>query len=551
MLKGNAMKLLRRQFLYLAGLGAIATTIATISTADPVAAGNASLNLVIVLDGLRPDSITAEETPHLWRLREQGVNFVNGHSVFPTVTRANATAIATGTYPNRNGMFGNTLYVRQVDPNRAFSNGEHENLLRLDAVTGGAMVLAKSLGEILAERGKTLAVVSSGSTGSALLGNPRAPKGVGVLVNGYWEPGVRVAFPNAANDAILRRFPAAPRKGGAKDLFVESVSWTQRVLREYVLPDLKPDVIVNWVTEPDHIQHGLGAGSPEARVSIRNNDREIGLLLDRLRELGLADKTNIIVVSDHGFGHGIFGVNVMGELIRAGLKAGPDSDDVVIASSGQTMMLHVRDRGPERIAAIVRFLQRQPWSGVLFTAGKPGTTGVPVEGREPGTFALELVHLAHAERGPDIVFTFPWSSAKNPFGVPGTDYTQATPFSAATGPLTGTAGNHGSMSPWNVRNTFIAWGPDFKRGVTVRTPASNVDLAPTLLALMNLDKDVDVSRFDGRVLSEAFADGPDEEQVPIQVRTYFVEMADGSYRAALQVTELDRQRYIDKSWRIR
>jgi predicted AlkP superfamily pyrophosphatase or phosphodiesterase len=177
MLKGNAMKLLRRQFLYLAGLGAIATTIATISTADPVAAGNASLNLVIVLDGLRPDSITAEETPHLWRLREQGVNFVNGHSVFPTVTRANATAIATGTYPNRNGMFGNTLYVRQVDPNRAFSNGEHENLLRLDAVTGGAMVLAKSLGEILAERGKTLAVVSSGSTGSALLGQPARAEG--------------------------------------------------------------------------------------------------------------------------------------------------------------------------------------------------------------------------------------------------------------------------------------------------------------------------------------------------------------------------------------
>ena len=46
------------------------------------------------------------------------------------------------------------------------------------------------------------------------------------------------------------------------------------------------------------------------------------------------------------------------------------------------------------------------------------------------------------------------------------------------------------MSPWTVRNTFIAWGADFKRGVTVRTPASNVDLAPTLLALMNLDREV-------------------------------------------------------------
>jgi hypothetical protein len=39
--------------------------------------------------------------------------------------------------------------------------------------------------------------------------------------------------------------------------------------------------------------------------------------------------------------------------------------------------------------------------------------------------------------------------------------------------------------------------------------------------------------------------------VPIQVRTLFAETADGGYRAALQITELGRQRYIDKSWRMR
>jgi arylsulfatase A-like enzyme len=526
---------------------AAAAAIMALLAAGPAPAGKAVLNLVLVLDGLRPDSITAEETPHLWRLREEGVNFLNGHSVFPTVTRANAAAMGTGVYPDRNGIFGNSLYVRQVDPNHALGNDDHKNLLRLDAATGGRMVLTKTLGEILAERGKTLAVVSSGSTGSALLVNPRALKGPGALVNPFWEPGVRVAFPDAVNEAILRRFPPALRKGGAQDSSVEVVGWAERVLRDYVLPDLKPDVIVNWLTEPDHIQHALGAGSAEARAAIRNDDREIGLLLDRLRELGLADKTNIVVVSDHGFGHGIFGVNVTGELIKAGLKLGPDSDDVVVASSGQTMSLHVRDRNPERIGAIVRFLQRQPWAGVLFTAGKPGGSGVPTEGRVAGTFALELVHLANTERGPDIVFTFPWSSAKSPSGLQGLDYTEAS----TTGPLTGVAGNHGSMSPWTVHNTFMAWGADFKRGVTVRTPASNVDLAPTLLALMNLDKDVDLGRFDGRALREAFADGPDEEQVPIQVRTYFVKSDDDGYRAALQITELDRQRYVDKSWRMR
>ena len=526
---------------------AIAATIALATAAGPAVAGKATLNLVLVLDGLRPDSITAQETPNLWRLREEGVNFPNGHAVFPTVTRANAAAIGTGVYPDRNGIFGNTLYVREVDPNRSFNNDNHKNLLRLDAVTGERMVLAKTFGEILAERGKTLAVVSSGSTGSALLVNPRAPKGVGVLVNAYWEPGVRVAFPDAVNDAILRRFPAAPKKGGAKDPFLESVSWTGQVLRDYVLPELKPDVIVNWLTEPDHVQHAEGAGSAAARAAIRHDDREVGLVLDRLRELGLADKTNIMVVSDHGFGHGVFGVNVANELIKAGLKQGPDSDDVVIASSGQSMSLHVRDRNPEAIGAIVSFLQRQPWVGVLFTSGKPGGASVPVEGQISGTFALELVHLANAERGPDIVVTFPWSSAKSPTGVSGTDYTEA----ATTGPLNGTAGNHGSMSPWTVRNTFIAWGADFKRGVTVRTPSSNVDLAPTLLALMNLDGAVDLGRFDGRPLKEAFADGPDEEQVPVQVKTYFVKSADGDYRAALQITELDSQRYVDKSWRMR
>jgi len=68
---------------------------------------------------------------------------------------------------------------------------------------------------------------------------------------------------------------------------------------------------------------------------------------------------------------------------------------------------------------------------------------------------------------------------------------------------------------------------------------------------MNLDSEADLARFDGRPLREAFADGPDEEQVPIQVRTYVVRSDDDSYRAALQITELDRQRYVDKSWRMR
>jgi arylsulfatase A-like enzyme len=531
--------------IHLAALAAAALAV----TSLPACAGRGTLNIVVVLDGLRPDAITPEETPNLWRLRQEGVNFPNSHSVFPTVTRVNATAIGTGTLPARNGVVGNSQYVRAVDPNHAFVNDDHKKLLQLDQVTGGGMVLVKTLGEILQERGKRLAAVSSGSTGSGLLTNARAPYGVGVLINGYWEPGVRVAFPDAVNDAVRQRFGKAPLKPETSESQDASVTWTQTVLRDYVLPELKPDVIINWFTEPDHMLHVNGAGSPQARASIRNDDAEIGLLLKRLETLGVASTTNIIVLSDHGFGHSSFGVNVTAEFIKAGLKAGPDSDDVVLASSGQTQLIHVKDRDRARIRKIADFLKAQEWTGVLFTAAAPVADGAtPVEGIEPGTFSTALVHLDHPERGPDIVLTFPWSSAKNAFGVPGTDYTDTR---GATGPLKGNAGNHGSMSPWTVHNTFLAWGIDFKRGATVHTPVSNVDVTPTLLALMGLDRDGSLPRFDGRAITEAFADGPDEEQVATRITTYFAATSDGAFRAAIQVSEVGDGRYLDKSWRMR
>jgi len=164
------------------------------AAAQPVP-GKARLNLVFILDGLRPDSINPDDTPNLYKLRLEGVNFLNGHSVFPTVTRVNATAIATGTYPGTNGIVGNTMYVPKVNPNRAFANDDAKILFKLDEVTGGNMVLARSMAELLHARNMKLAAVSSGSSGQSLLLNPRAPKGIGILINSDLEPGSLVAYP--------------------------------------------------------------------------------------------------------------------------------------------------------------------------------------------------------------------------------------------------------------------------------------------------------------------------------------------------------------------
>ncbi len=521
--------------------------------------GRARLTIVFILDGLRPDSINPQDTPNLFRLRKEGVNYVNGHAVFPTVTRVNATAIGTGYYPGTNGIVSNSIYVPQVNPTRAFSTGDFQNLLKLDEVSGGRMVLVKSLGERLQENGMNLAAVSSGSTGSALLLNPKAVNGVGVLINGDFEPNKLVAYPSDVNDTILTRFGAAPIKGGTADQYNGSVDWTEQVMREYVIPELQPDVILNWLTEPDHIQHATGAGSPESINTIRNDDYNIGLVLEKLKSLGLKDKTDIFVVSDHGFSLHTFALNVTQELINAGLKAGPNSDDVVVASSDQSILLHVKNRDPRKVEETVKFLQAQSWTGAIFTAGNTPSSdrqnasnrlrqedrrAISPKGSVAGTFSLELIHEFNPERGPDILFTFPWTSDKNAFGVKGTDFTDTN---GTTGSLTTNASGHGGMSPWNVRNTFFAWGVDFKRGVEVTVPASNVDITPTILALKGINTE---DAFDGRVLLEGLRKGTDARNVRVKTRTFTTNDNQGRYKSAIQVSEVGNQRYIDQSSRL-
>ena len=492
--------------------------------------------IVFVVDGLRPDAITPDRTPTLFRLRSEGVDFTDGHAAFPTVTRVNAATIATGMHPGSTGIFGNQLFARAIDPRRAFDTGNHKRLLELDQATGGRLVLTRTLGERLHAHGLSLAGVSSGSTGSALLTSSRATRGIGVLINGAFEPGKLVAWPTDVSAAILDKFGPAPARG-AFARYDAVVAWTQRVLREYVLTELAPDVVINWLTEPDHSQHHLGVGSPSALEALASEDLEIARVLETIDALGLTSSTDVLVVSDHGFTTNGSGVDVAGALIEAGLKAASDSGDVVLASSGQAVAVHVDGHDEARVEAIARFVQSREWGGVVFMRARAAGDA---RGAVGGTFALELIHVANAERGPDLLFTFPWTSRANEFGVPGTD------LANTSGGAKLYVSDHGSMSPWNVRNTFLAWGVDFKKRATVRVPVGNVDVTPTILALLGIADD---GALDGRVLAEALEDGPDAEQMAVDTRVHTVEL--GGYCAAIQVSEVDGHRYVDKSWRIR
>jgi arylsulfatase A-like enzyme len=109
--------------------------------------------------------------PTLSDLARRGVVFSNHHSVFPSVTRVNASSISTGTYPESHGLMGNTIFIPQVDPRRFLDTGRRNNLLDVQNVSGGVLLTAPTLGEMLQRAGHRMLVVSAGSTGSSFLLN--------------------------------------------------------------------------------------------------------------------------------------------------------------------------------------------------------------------------------------------------------------------------------------------------------------------------------------------------------------------------------------------
>src|SRR6266576_3031124 len=88
-----------------AGLTLLSTGVASAQNATPH-------NLILfVPDGLRGRIVTPQTAPAMAEVRDKGVNFKNSHSLFPTFTTANASAMATGHYLGDTGNYSDTVYV--------------------------------------------------------------------------------------------------------------------------------------------------------------------------------------------------------------------------------------------------------------------------------------------------------------------------------------------------------------------------------------------------------------------------------------------------------
>lgn len=499
------MQLSRREALALVA-GAAAVTVSESRTA----AQPRRFQLLMVIDGLRPDSVTPDVMPRLHAIGQRGVWFDANHSVFPTVTRVNAASITTGSYPETHGLLGNTIYSEKTFPTNGINTSEYTELEAM-AKAEGVLLTAPTLGTTLRRAGRTLTIFSAGSSGASLLLG--SPEGAAAIVN------PSLIRPESWRSTLVSALGEPPEEA------IPNHRRNRWVIDAYLQFALKPqpsDVTVIWFGDPDATAHAKGIGSETTLQALRHVDEEIGRIEDALRAQNLFDRTNIIVTSDHGFS------THTGELKLASLaspfaKTMADGTPDIVVTDGAINFRGAKD--PARIAAVVATLQQRPEVGAVFTRpAQPGSAG----GAVPGTLAFSVARWEH-RRSAEILVSGNWNHENNEAGWAGRT-TQG-----------GVAG-HGTSSPYDIHNTLIAAGPDIREQTRSQVPTANADLAPTLLTLVGVAVPDSMT---GRSIDEALRTGPAPSAVSVVRRVETARTADGAYQVDAHVTRVGRARYLD------
>ena len=323
-----------------------ATTVAATSAQHSPAAGTVGprRNLIIfIADGLRHDSVNTTDAPTLLALRQRGVHFVNSHSLFPTLTTPNASAIATGHYLGDTGDFSNAEYVGFPTFNHGDfgkAPGSPTPFLENDPVLGdlgdhatnGNFLNETSLLALARQHGFNTAAI--GKLGPAALqditqlkptqGHFTAPATV-ILDDSTGSAGGVPLTPevlSALAGAGLGSTPT-PREQptgtaltpGTLVANVGQQKWFADAATKAVLPAFvhsgKPFVLLFWSRDPDGSQHNQGdslnklqpgINGPTSRAGIANADANLKQLLDFVAaDPGLSASTDVFVTSDHGF----------------------------------------------------------------------------------------------------------------------------------------------------------------------------------------------------------------------------------------------------------
>jgi hypothetical protein len=299
------------------------------------------LLLLVSVDGLRPDYVTAADThglriPALRRLLTDGAYAEGVQGVVPTTTYPSHTTLLTGVRPGRHGIFANTVF----EPGRA---GEPSWYWYADDIR------VPTLWDAAASAGwKTASLQWPVSVGARVDWN----------VPEFWHFG-------GPGDARLLRLVSTP--GLLAEMEAELGPYPRALdvaadeartrFATWLLERKRPSLLTLHLLALDHAQHEAGPFSPEAVAALERLDALVGDLRATAERLA-PGRAWVAVVSDHGFARVDRQVNLAFAFRAAGLlrvERGRLADWTAMPwSSGGAAAIVLRNPGDPAAHAKVR-----------------------------------------------------------------------------------------------------------------------------------------------------------------------------------------------------
>jgi arylsulfatase A-like enzyme len=407
--------------------------------------------VIVICDSLRADLISPAHTPFLTELAERGTAFAAHRSVFPSTTRASSASIATGCLPARHGLYGNIQALDEGDGLVCRNVGAPDFRDRMRRATGQTLRVP-TLAERLRWHGEVSIVCSNVSPGAAYF---QDPDGHGYMYHaaGSYSPGLKPIDDLAS---------AALKKGVAGDS-----AMTERFCAE-IVEERAPALALMWLSEPDYTGHHSPLGSPQHLEAIAAADANVRRVFETVRRLDPSGEDILFITgSDHGMETISEAVDITELLISAGIKATPDSHDVVVAPNGTAATIYFSEAARGKVAATADFLARENWAGGVFAGDRLAEIGLPTD-----TSLQVAVTMAADDR-------------VNPHGVQG--YCPIVADASDTESKLG-FGQHGGLGVNEQHPFLIAAGGGFAARTEMR-PTSLIDIAPTVLRHMHVDHD--------------------------------------------------------------
>ncbi len=447
---------------------------------DANSLGKAQHVVVVVWDGMRPDFVNEHDTPALWKLARGGVTFRHHHSVYLSATEVNGAAIATGCYPSHTGLFANYIFRPEIDPSKMIDAGNPPIVRKGDQITGKYLA-RPTVAELLHRAGKHTAI--AGTKWVTLLHDRRT---------GDENDAVRKSFvlfqgatlPNESIKVFEKALGPSPNLNDPR-----ADDWTTKALTDVMWKETVPEYSLLWLHEPDFTEHKTAPGSPPSLDAIRSADKHLAEVLDALKKKGVSDKTDIFVVSDHGFSTIERSIDLVSQLNRAGFHAVTEfnsqskNGDIMVVGNGGSVLFYIAGHDAEVVQRLVEWLEQTDFAGVIFSREK-------IE----GAFGFAAAQI-DTPNDPDVMMAFRWNEQKNRFGVPGMINADWNRHAGE--------GTHATLSDFDMHNTLIVAGPDFRREINDDLPTGNIDIAPTVLHVLGISAS---EKFDGRILTEAMTD---------------------------------------------